>query len=130
MDHLLHEFTKAYTDALVFAECEDNEEIPQQSFALFSCHALEDIKADCRVFYNRNKALILTQATIQNWSESDAMRQAGHDFLLTRNGHGCGFWESETWGNGYVNTRLTEHAETFGAVHPYMNEKNEINLEY
>ena len=41
--------------------------------------------------------------------------QNGHDFYLTRNGHGTGFWD-----RGYpddVGERLTKHARTFGETH-------------
>jgi len=37
--------------------------------------------------------------------------QVAHDFHLTRNGHGAGFWDR---GAGDVGERLTEAAKTFG----------------
>jgi len=37
---------------------------------------------------------------------------AGHDFWLTRNGHGAGFWDR---GLGAVGDRLTKHAKSFGS---------------
>ena len=36
---------------------------------------------------------------------------AGHDFALTRNGHGAGFWDR---GYGDVGTFLSDAARTFG----------------
>jgi hypothetical protein len=36
--------------------------------------------------------------------------QAGHDFYLTRNGHGVGFWDR---GLGSAGTRLSDAARTF-----------------
>ena len=38
--------------------------------------------------------------------------QAGHDFWLTRNGHGTGFWDR---GLGKLGDDLTEAAKTFGS---------------
>jgi hypothetical protein len=38
---------------------------------------------------------------------------AGHDFWLTRNGHGAGFWDR---GLGEQGERLTELSEEFGRV--------------
>lgn len=39
--------------------------------------------------------------------------QIGHDFILTRNGHGTGFWDR---GLGEIGDRLTECAQTFGSI--------------
>ncbi len=36
---------------------------------------------------------------------------AGHDFWLTRNGHGAGFWDR---GLGVLGDRLSKHAKSFG----------------
>lgn len=36
---------------------------------------------------------------------------AGHDFALTRNGHGAGFWDR---GLGEIGRRLTEEAKAYG----------------
>jgi hypothetical protein len=37
----------------------------------------------------------------------------GHDFWLTRNGHGAGFWDGEL---GDIGDRLTEASKAFGEV--------------
>lgn len=39
--------------------------------------------------------------------------QAGHDFWLTRNGHGSGLWDRN---RGEVGQGLAEAAETYGAI--------------
>lgn len=39
--------------------------------------------------------------------------QIGHDFILTRNGHGTGFWDR---GLGEIGVTLTEWAKTFGSI--------------
>lgn len=39
--------------------------------------------------------------------------QIGHDFILTRNGHGAGFWDL---GLGEIGDTLTKWAETFGLI--------------
>jgi len=40
--------------------------------------------------------------------------QAGHDFSLTRNHHGAGFWDRETWKP--YGQELTDAAHKFGEV--------------
>ena len=42
---------------------------------------------------------------------------AGHDFWLTRNGHGTGYWDRDM---GSVGARLTEAAKSFGEVYLYL----------
>jgi len=50
-------------------------------------------------------------------------QQAGHDFWLNRNGHGCGFWESE-WGK--PGERLDKVAKSFGEVYLYLGDDGKI----
>lgn len=45
-----------------------------------------------------------------------APEQIGHDFTLTRNGHGAGFWDR---GLGERGQRLTAACEPFGPAHAY-----------
>lgn len=42
---------------------------------------------------------------------------AGHDFWLTRNGHGVGYWDR---GLGELGDKLTAAAKTFGGVDLYL----------
>ena len=44
--------------------------------------------------------------------------QAGHDFWLTRNGHGAGFWDGD-WPEG-AEDRLTDSSRRFGEVNLYV----------
>ena len=43
--------------------------------------------------------------------------QLGHDFALTRDGHGTGFWDR---GLGERGERLSEVAKTFGSIEAYL----------
>ena len=43
--------------------------------------------------------------------------QLGHDFALTRDGHGAGFWDR---GYGERGERLTDAAKSFGSVEAYI----------
>lgn len=46
--------------------------------------------------------------------EVDQLEMAGSDFHLTRNGHGCGFWDGD-WPDE-SGERLTKAAETYGSL--------------
>jgi hypothetical protein len=53
----------------------------------------------------------------------------GHDFWLTRNGHGAGFWDR--WHDGgeleALGRRLTDMAKPFGEVNLYVGEDGKIH---
>lgn len=49
--------------------------------------------------------------------------QAGYDFVLTRNGHGAGFWDR---GYGDAGDELTKWAKTFGEMHAYVGDDGQV----
>lgn len=65
---------------------------------------MQDIVIDCWSFVKDNGHLINDNMT---WS------QAGHDFWLTRCGHGAGFWDR---GLGEIGDKLTDAAHAYGNV--------------
>lgn len=49
--------------------------------------------------------------------DGDAMHeQAAHDFYLTRNGHGTGFWDRDenTYGSSWIRDQMDKFAQGFG----------------
>lgn len=70
----------------------------------------EKMRADCVDFYARFVF------------DSDDM--AGHDFWLTRNGHGSGFWDGD-WSEPEA-TRYTEAAKSFGEYSLYVGDDGRI----
>jgi len=80
-DQNFAKFANAMFEAIAFTDldCPDCEaygaELSEESKA--------KMKHDARQFWDRCKHLI----------EHNAIEQAGHDFWLTRNGHGAGFWD-------------------------------------
>lgn len=65
---------------------------------------LESSVSDCKRFQAEN-------AEDLAWEDDE---QGGHDFWLTRNGHGCGFWPEP------AATRLTKASKAFGEVNLYV----------
>ena len=57
-----------------------------------------------------------------DWTESD---HAGHDFWLTRNGHGAGFWDR---GLGELGDRLSKASKAFGESHLYAGDDGKLYL--
>jgi hypothetical protein len=94
----------------------DSEGLP-----LDKLYGVEDIEPtmlakmteDCRRFQEKNAD------DIAAWVGSDCTPEemAGHDFWLTRNGHGAGFWDNN-W-EEEVGQRLTEASEAFCEVYGF-----------
>lgn len=77
--------------------------------------SLQDMRADCEKFANENETL-LAQYQGTRWS---VWQMAGHDFWLTRNRHGTGFWDrTEYWGE--ASKKLAEAARKFGEKNLYL----------
>lgn len=51
------------------------------------------------------------------------LEQVGHDFWLTRNRHGAGFWDR---GAGVVGERLSKAAKVYGESNLYLGDDGEI----
>jgi hypothetical protein len=91
-------FTKAYKECMEWA---DDFDVDTLDNAL-----VLRIDSECNVFATNNASLI-----------NGNFSQAGHDFWLTRQGHGAGFWDRpEIYGkeNG---EKLTKQCELIGACH-------------
>lgn len=94
-----------YLDAAFFTEHEHGTE-PEEFDEVF----LIEAKRDVAQFLRCARKLNLLISTPFDCS------QLGHDFWLTRNGHGAGFWDRpEIWGKE-ESERLSALARRFGSV--------------
>lgn len=67
--------------------------------------------------------LSLLEAEGVEWSEDWSEEQFGHDFWLTRNGHGAGFWDR---GKGELGRILSQWAKTYGSSDLYVGDDGMI----
>lgn len=86
LDHL-DQFTRAYIAAAYFTETGDSGQ--PDSSAELSADAIARASADCARFQRITGAELRDACSRYGYS----CGQAGHDFWLTRNGHGAGFWD-------------------------------------
>lgn len=92
---------------------------------------LEACRRDCFRFLYR----AMPHCTGDNWQGSRSLRyqselgeQIGHDFWLTRAGHGCGFWDGD-WksdSRSGLDGPMTRIAKSFGEVSPYVGDDGTI----
>lgn len=83
--------------------------------------AKESMRYSCCSFLAYNENLLL-----QANNQGRAWGHLGHDFWLTRNGHGTGFWDR---GLGELGEKLTQAAHLVGESHLYITDSNEIGVE-
>lgn len=110
-------FAVAYIEAAL-STCTTRKGIPlDEKYGIedIEPETLKEMVADCDKFQEANRE-DLDNVDVHGQDDS----QAGHDFWLTRNGHGAGFWDGD-WetgaGSESLVKRLTDSAESFGEYH-------------
>lgn len=116
----LDKFTRAYIEAALWSSNDESE--PSGGEPMDKNYTIEDIAEetikemarDCENFQVENAKYI----------PDGKITRAGHDFWLTRNGHGAGFWDGD-WPEraGY---RLTESARSYGEYNLYVGDDGKI----
>lgn len=110
-------FTRGYLESALWSstdESRDDGGDPLDSnydFHDIQRASLESLVADC-VEFQKVAAELLTEAYSRDYSAA----RAGHDFWLTRNGHGAGFWDRDELSEGDLGDRLSEASDAFGEV--------------
>jgi len=128
MDNL-DKFTRAYLVCALWASNDESDESGGEPLDAnyeiedFAPEAIERAKADCARF-QAEQAAALASATCTAAHECTDLEYAGHDFWLTRNGHGCGFWDGD-WSEPEASA-LTAAAKSFGEIHPYVSDDGSI----
>lgn len=108
------DFTAGYLEAIEFTDMSSEGDNECYGMEL-SEDALAACLDDCEAF-QRTAADLLTAAYAR---DGYTAQRAGHDFWLTRNGHGAGFWdriELEADGLGDQLTELCGHGTEFPGV--------------
>lgn len=131
----IDDFVRGYAECALFAETDDSEENGgeplDKNYRIedFDDDTLKQFIKDCDAFREKAKddlglvigtVLVPPRAClalyIPEW--------AGHDFWLTRNGHGAGFWD-----RGFkeeIGERLSETAREFGEVSLYITDDGKV----
>lgn len=85
---------------------------------------LQSMVADCSQFQADNAELL------EKWYSEcgESEERAGHDFWLTRNHHGAGFWDrwNSATPQGKIGDKLSDAAHSFGEVSLYLGDDEKI----
>lgn len=94
-----------------------------------SPEALAKMLADCAKFESEQEEVIreaIETGEVRYGPDFGPMGRAGHDFWLTRNGHGCGFWDGD-WPEPMAEA-LTQAAKAFGECDLYAGEDGRLYI--
>ena len=96
----LHEMTQHYLECALWSSTNDDGEPLEEAICDLPEKILIEAEKDCQQF-------------LANYADDidGHYKQAGHDFWLTRNHHGAGFWDGD-WSKE-VGERLTKAAHQF-----------------
>lgn len=116
----LEDVYKGYASAALWSTNDiDTDEPLDQNYSLYDiCHAAKvEMKRDIEKFVKEN-----SQALKDSGLDDE---QIGHDFWLTRNGHGAGFWDRGLEEN--ISEQLTKSAGSFKTVDLYVGDDGIIH---
>ncbi len=111
------DFHFAYVECALWSSADDDGDPLDSLGLILSDTAGAKILADCADFFNAHRDTY----TAAGMSDD----QAGHDFWLTRNRHGAGFWDR---GLGDVGETLTAAAHACGECDLFVGDTGEIEV--
>jgi hypothetical protein len=116
-------FVLGYLESAFWLISEEYEEAAKSvNYADFDEESWNEILQECKDFQESNAALLEEAYGIRDYNRSSA----GHDFFLTRNGHGVGFWDRDL---GAVGDKLTEAAKVYGETSLYITSDGQVHCE-
>jgi hypothetical protein len=115
----MNDMVNGYLYCALWADLHDDEgnSIDDKDITDCTDDMIEQAIKDCENF--KELAMDLIPSYIEKFDES----QMGHDFWLTRNGHGAGFWDR---GLEQLGKDLTNVAKTFSTCDIWLNDGGKV----
>jgi hypothetical protein len=103
-------FLTSYLETAVWSSIDDKNQPLDDNYDSddFAPEALSESRADCLAFLAENRSML------EPIADNETISRAGHDFWLTRNRHGAGFWDGD-WSDE-IGKALTESSRAYGSV--------------
>ena len=113
----LEKFIESYIDCALWSTTGEDGSPLDDDYGTDDIHpeSLAQMREDCQSFLSQNQNAIGVH-----------LSQAGHDFWLTRNRHGAGFWDGD-WSEPYASA-LTKAAHAFGECNLYVGDDGLIHV--
>ena len=110
----LEEFIQGYIECALWCSIDDNGTMVEDVYTAddLAPGTKAAMVEDCTSFWDKHKESI------------DDASQAGHDFWLTRNGHGAGFWDGDY--PEAIGEILTDASHGYGSFDLYVGDDNMV----
>ena len=120
-DFSLADMLKGYVECALWSSTDDNERPLDDNYGPddLASECLEEMRRDCRDFVDTctEQGIDLTKV------DGRPADYIGHDFWLTRNRHGAGFWDR---GLGELGDRLSDIAHAAGSADLYVGDDGKV----
>ena len=132
-------FTRAYIEAALWSSTDEDGDPLDANYSAtdLAPQTLATMVEDCAKFQVELASIIATarqkldsqgELSAADWSDWEGsvsdLELAGHDFWLTRNGHGTGFWDGD-WPDD-VGDALTEASKRYREVDLYVGDDGKL----
>ena len=121
----LKSFTAAYIEAALWSSTDNADDSGGEPLdrnygeSDISRKLRMDIEHDCAGFYQTYEEI---------WSDAGwSDEQAGHDFWLSRNGHGAGFFDRNFSGSSLTGDALQKAAGAYGTFDLYIGDDGKVH---
>ena len=111
---MIDRFTEGYIEAALWSSTDDEGEPLDEDYGIddIAPSTFSDMVIDCDDFQESNDELL-----DDAYGDGISPSKAGHDFWLTRNGHGAGFWDGDYPDDG---KELTANSKAYGGIDLYV----------
>lgn len=114
----LKEFIQGYIECAFWSSDGDDIELDENyTIDDISSEAMKEITEECTDFIMDNFCLLQKSGLSADY--------AGHNFWLTRNGHGSGFWDR---GLDDIGDELAENARVYSSCYLFVDDNNQISI--
>jgi hypothetical protein len=121
----LDRFVSGYVECMFFTDAGPDHDIPAgMGVTHLAVETVAQIRTDCAEFIANNLALLEDAWARVGYSAE----RAGHDFWLTRNGHGAGFWDRDELYAGGLGTKLSDACQKVPERDLYVGDDDKLYL--
>lgn len=128
----IHETKRTDSDPCPDPNCTSDAEFLDETEHELSDEGRERMRADCEKFWAENEEDLEIAADAISGPDWNAAAGGGHNFWLTRNGHGVGFWDRKYKQPQAVQDaldRLTEACKKFGDCDLYVGDDGKVYVQ-
>lgn len=132
-EHQQDDFLRGYLEAALWTGTDESDDsggrplLDTFEISDVTLESLEKALAECRAFQEENEADLYAfrEAFPKSPDGNSSDSFAGHNFWLTRCGHGAGFWDLHL---GDVGERLSEASHGAGERYIYIGDDNQLHI--